>query len=379
MRNTIGELPGGNECATAGLYLDYRHTGIAGDRDRYGLQQQLTTARREHGRCLYFLKRQVMWAAIGLVVLAVTARIDYDYGAVWPSRLFGRHSSLVLVLVIGDEALGARRWISLGFVSIQPSELAKLAVVNLLAAYVAVFRTEIRSLVYGIVIPFLPVAVAFVLILMEPDLGTGLALLGTAGLMLFGAGARMDYLFLLALSGIPPAIWLIKREPYRMRRITAFLNPWADKSDSGWSIIQSLLAIGSGGLFGLGLGESRQKFSYLPEQHTDFIFAILAEELGFLGSMLVLLLFVTLAWRGYRAALKAPDVYGCTLAAGLTTMIILQAALNIAVVTALLPTTGITLPLISSGGSSLVATLAGIGVVLNVSAAGQKPAVPTRA
>jgi cell division protein FtsW len=335
-----------------------------------------TTARRDTGDAYYFLKRQIMWAAIGLAALSVTARIDYRF---WrrlaiPGYLAAT-TLLVLVLVIGDEALGARRWISLGFVSIQPSELAKLAVVNLLAAYIAVFRSEVRSFIYGIVVPFLPVAVSFALILMEPDLGTGLALLGTAGLMLFGAGARLDYLFLLVLSGIPPAIWLVKREPYRMRRITAFLDPWADRSDSGWSIIQSLLAIGSGGLFGLGLGESRQKFSYLPEQHTDFIFAILAEELGFLGSMLVLMLFVTLAWRGYRAALKAPDIYGCTLAAGLTTMVILQAALNIAVVSALLPTTGITLPLISSGGSSLVATLAGIGVVLNVSAAGEKTAI----
>jgi cell division protein FtsW len=157
-----------------------------------------------------------------------------------------------------------------------------------------------------------------------------------------------------------------------MRRITAFLNPWADPKDSGWNIIQSLLAIGSGGLFGLGLGESRQKFHYLPEQHTDFIFAIISEELGWLGSATIVALFVVLAWRGYRAALKAPDLFGCLLATGLTTMVVLQAAINIGVVTASLPATGITLPLISYGGSSLSVTLASLGVLLNISSASRK-------
>lgn len=332
-----------------------------------------STAKKETGDMYYFLKRQIMWAILGLLVLAVTARVDYRFWRQWAIPGYVLAAVLLgLVLVVGDETLGARRWIGLGFVTLQPSELAKLAVVNLLAAYIATYRASMRTFLHGIVIPFAPVVVVFGLIMLEPDLGTGVALLGTAALMLFGSGARLEYLLLLGLSAIPPAVWLIKREPYRMRRITAFIDPWADRDDSGWSIIQSLLAIGSGGLFGLGLGESRQKFSYLPEQQTDFIFAVLAEELGFVGSALVLLLFLAIAWRGYRAALKAPDMYGCALATGLTTMITLQAALNIAVVSALLPTTGITLPLISAGGSSLVATLAGIGVLLNISAAGHR-------
>jgi cell division protein FtsW len=332
-----------------------------------------STARRDTGDIYYFLRRQIMWATVGLAALVATARVDYRFWRQWAVPGYVVATVLLgLVLVVGDETLGARRWIDLGFFTVQPSEIAKLAVVNLLAAYIAVYRSDMRTLIYGIVVPFLPVVVVFGLIMLEPDLGTGVALMGTAALMLFGVGVRLDYLILSGLAAIPPAVILVRREPYRVRRIAAFLNPWADPSDSGWSIIQSLLAIGSGGLFGLGLGESRQKFSYLPEQHTDFIFAILAEELGFLGSALVLLLFLALAWRGYRAALKAPDVYGCALATGLTTLITFQAVLNIAVVSALLPTTGITLPLISSGGSSLVATLVGIGILLNISAAGEK-------
>jgi len=156
-------------------------------------------------------------------------------------------------------------------------------------------------------------------------------------------------------------------EPYRVRRLLAFVDPWADPLDSGWNVIQSLLAIGSGGVFGVGLGQSRQKFAYLPEQHTDFIFAILAEEFGLLGSLVVVGLFFFVAWRGYRLALKAPDTYGALLATGLTTMICLQAFLNIGVVTGVLPVTGITLPFISAGGSSLVVTLTGVGILLNIS------------
>jgi hypothetical protein len=205
----IRELPGGNDHATAGLHVDYRHTGTAGDRDRYGLQLQLHDGQTGYGRCLLFSQtsdyvgcdragRVIGDGAYRLPVLAPLGHPGY----------LAATTLLVLVLVIGDEALGARRWISLGFVSIQPSELAKLAVVNLLAAYIAVFRSEVRSFIYGIVVPFLPVAVSFALILMEPDLGTGLALLGTAGPHAFGAGARLDYLFLLVLSGIrPPYGW----------------------------------------------------------------------------------------------------------------------------------------------------------------------------
>lgn len=331
-----------------------------------------STARIDTGDTFFFVKRQIMWAALGLVALALTTRIDYRFWRQWAIPGYVVAVALLgLVLLVGDKTQGARRWIALGFMNLQPSEPAKIAVVNLLAAYVATYRSQMHTFWKGLVIPMLPVALALGLIMKEPDLGTSVALGFTAFLMLFGAGVRMGHLVLAGVFAASVAVMMITKEQYRMRRIIAFLNPWADPSDAGWNIIQSLLAIGSGGLFGLGLGGSRQKFSYLPEQHTDFIFAILAEELGFLGSALVLLLFLVLAWRGYRIALKAPDLYGCMLAAGLTTMVTLQVVLNVAVVSALLPATGITLPLISSGGSSLLATLTGIGVLLNISAAGQ--------
>jgi len=198
-------------------------------------------------------------------------------------------------------------------------------------------------------------------------MGTSVLLLATAMVMLFVSGARMLHLGLVVSAGIPAGIVLIKLEDYRMRRIFSFLDPWEDRLGSGWNIIQSLLAIGSGGLFGLGLGQGREKFGYLPAAHTDFIFAVIGEELGFMGTFGVIFLFFLFAWRGLRIAINAPDHYGSCLAAGITGMTILQAVLNIGVVTGMLPVTGITLPLISAGGSSLVITLAGIGVLLNIS------------
>lgn len=332
-----------------------------------------TTAKLDTGDMYHFIKRQVLWALVGLTFMVVAARIDYR---TWRRLgLMGYVISIALlglVLLVGNEVLGARRWINLGPISVQPSELAKVACINFLAAYMADRRKNLGKFTQGFLFPMGAVALAFGLIMLEPDLGTGVAFMGTAVCMLFASGVRIAYLASIVAMGIPGLALLIIMEPYRMRRLTAFINPWADPQDSGWNIIQSLLAIGSGGLFGLGLGESRQKFSYLPEQHTDFIFAILSEELGFLGSATVVLLFVILAWRGYRAALKAPDFYGSMLATGLTTLIVLQAAVNIGVVTASLPATGITLPLISSGGSSLSVTLASLGVLLNISSAGQR-------
>ncbi len=316
----------------------------------------------------HFIKRQVIWAAIGLVVMAFMQRIDYHvYRPLALPALVVACLLLVLVLVVGNEILGARRWLDFGPIQIQPSELAKLAVIDFLAALAAYQRDGMRRFWTGIVLPLGVVGAVCLLIVAEPDLGTALAIMGTSLLMLYASGVRLGYLAGVGLAGIPVLVLLIWLEPYRMRRITAFLNPWADPLGAGWNVIQSLLAIGSGGLFGLGLGESRQKFSYLPEQHTDFIFSILAEELGFIGTTVVVLLFAILAWRGFRVALKAPDLFGTVLAVGLTAKIVLQAALNIGVVTGSLPVTGVTLPLISFGGSSLVVTLAGIGVLLNIS------------
>lgn len=330
-----------------------------------------TRALNDFGDVYYFIKRQLLWAALGVLAMATVMRIDYHRYRPFALPALGLSLLLLaVVLVVASEVKGARRWIDLGFFSIQPSELAKLAVINFLAAFVSQRREGMRRFGSGVLFPLAIVGVVFLLILLEPDFGTGMAILGTTILMLFTGGVQLAHLVAIGLSGLPVLAALVWTKPYRLRRIVAFLDPWKDPLDAGWNVIQSLMAIGSGGLFGLGLGESRQKFAYLPEQHTDFIFAILSEELGFLGAGLVVALFVCIAWRGYRIGLRAPDLYGTCLAVGITSMIVLQAVLNIGVVTGTFPVTGVTLPLISFGGSSLCITLAGLGVLLNISRAG---------
>lgn len=332
-----------------------------------------TTALSDFGDPYHYIKRQLIWAVLGIGALLVTMQIDYR--ALRRFAFLGLIVSIVLlglVLVIGSEVGGGRRWINLGPFSIQPSELAKVAMVNFMAAFIAAQGGRIRRFVQGFIAPMSIVGFVFLLILAEKDFGTAVAVAMNAVVMLFAGGANGWHLALIALSAAPGMWLLIKLEPYRWRRITAFINPWADPLDSGWNIIQSLYAIGSGGLFGLGLGAGRQKFAYLPEQHTDFIFAVLGEELGFIGAGTVVLLLFVFAWRGYRVALTAPDLFGSMLAVGLTSMIVLQALLNIGVVTGSLPVTGITLPLISAGGSSLLVTLAAIGILLNVSRAAKE-------
>lgn len=332
-----------------------------------------TTGLREFGDPYYYMKRQILWAALGVIALVIVMHVDYRVWRRWSvAGLLLAVLLLGLVLVIGTEAGGGRRWIRVGPLSMQPSELAKLAVVNFLAAYIAAQGGGIRRLFQGFLFPMAVVGFIFLLILAERDFGTSVALGLNAVVMLFAAGAQLWHLGLIALVAVPGLFLLIYLEPYRMRRITSFLNPWADPLGAGWNIIQSLYAIGSGGLFGLGLGAGRQKFAYLPEQHTDFIYAVLGEEMGFLGTATVALLFFVFAWRGYRTALRAPDLYGAMLAVGLTSMIVLQAFINMGVVTGSMPVTGITLPFISAGGSSLLVTLAAIGVLLNVSRAAEE-------
>ncbi|MBO8142090.1 MAG: putative lipid II flippase FtsW [Firmicutes bacterium] len=327
----------------------------------------------EYGDPYHHVKRQLVWSVLGLLAMAVLVRIDYRMWRLSTGPLLAAaFLGLVLVLFAGDEIAGARRWIGFGLFNVQPSEIAKVALINYLAAYLSARRERLESFLAGFLPPMLVVGAAFVLILLEPDFGTGVALVATSMVVLFAGGARVEHLGVAALLAVPAFGLLIYIEPYRLRRLLAFLDPWADRMDAGWNVVQSLLALGSGGLFGLGLGDGRQKYLYLPAQHTDFIFAILGEELGFIGTSTVIALFVVLAWRGYRTALKAPDVYGCMLAVGITTMIVLQALLNIGVVTGSLPATGITLPFISFGGSSLVVTLAAVGVLLNISRYGTR-------
>jgi len=317
----------------------------------------------------YFLKKQLLWVAVGLSIMFFA--MNYRYQRLYrlgKVALIGALVLLVLVLIpgIGVEVNGARRWLP-GPVQFQPSELAKLCMVLFMARILTQYNDRITSFTRGVLPVLAILGVVFVLILKEPDLGTALAIAGTVFVMLFAAGAKVWQMIGLGASAFPLvgiAIWL---EPYRLRRITSYLDPWSDTQGSGFQIIQSLYALGSGGLFGLGLGRSRQKFFYLPEQHTDFIYAILCEELGFIGGATVIILFFLFLWRGYKTAIYAPDLFGCLLAVGITTMVGLQALLNIAMVTGLTPITGISLPFISYGGSSLLFTMLGIGILLNIS------------
>jgi len=318
----------------------------------------------------YFLKRQIIWVTLGIVAMLFTLNIDYH---VW--RKFGTPIlvitvvllTLVLIPGFGKVVNGARRWLGFGSLYLQPSEIAKLSMVLFCSASLAKNQEKIADFLKGLVPQLLILLVIFGLILKEPDLGTALAIGGTIFVLLFTAGAKLSHLTSLGAVGVVAIVAAILLEPYRLKRLLAFSNPWADPLDTGYHIIQSLYALGSGGLFGVGLGRSREKFLYLPEPHTDFIFAILGEELGFIGTITVILLFFLFAWRGYKIAISAPDIYGSLLAAGLTTMIVMQALMNIAVVTASMPVTGIPLPFISFGGSALIFTLAGVGILLNIS------------
>lgn len=327
-------------------------------------------AAQDYGDPYYFLKRQVVWAAIGLAAMFFLSNLEYWKLGRWAKPImFVSIVLLVLVVIpeVGHATRGSRRWLGFGPLQFQPSEAVKLSMVIFLAWFFAQDKARARRLIRGIV-PFLGIiGLVGGLIMLQPDLGTTVAVAGTGFLMLFIAGAPLGTLFGLGLAALPGVGALIFSEAYRRQRFLSFLNPWKDPQDTGYHIIQGLYALGSGGLFGVGFTQSRQKYFYLPERHTDFIFAIVGEELGFIGAITLLVFFALFAWRGFRVALTAPDTLSSLLAAGVTSMVVLQVIINVGVVTSTLPITGITLPLVSFGGSSLVFTLAGIGILLNVS------------
>jgi cell division protein FtsW len=327
------------------------------------------TSSVEHGNAYYFFKRQLMWAGIGLLTMIVIMRINYLRlkDLAFPIMIISVVCLLLVLTPLGIEAKGSTRSLGLGGLSFTPSELVKLAMVMFLAKTMEINLDKIKSFKNGVLPYVFIMALVCALIMLQPDLGTSFTVAGTVFCMLMVAGAQWIHLGGLALTGVGAVALAILLAPYRAERFLAFLNPWKYPSDQGFQTIQSLYALGSGGLFGMGLGRSRQKFFYLPEQHTDFIFAIWAEELGFMGAILVLTLFLLFAWRGFRIAINAPDTFGSLLAAGITIMILFQAFVNIGVVSGALPVTGITLPFISYGGSSLLFTMAGVGLLLNVS------------
>jgi cell division protein FtsW len=318
----------------------------------------------------FFAKRQLLFAVLGVVAMFFIMNIDY-----WVWRTYSKvillicFLLLVLVLIpgIGMVRGGARSWIGVGAFSIQPSEFMKMAMIIFLAKFLSENQKKITSFKRGLAPSLGLVFLAFGMIMLQPDLGTGTVMVGTCIVMIFVSGARIMHFAFLGMLGVAGFVGLIVSAPYRIKRITSYLDPWSDPLGTGFQIIQSLYAIGPGGLFGLGLGQSRQKFFYLPEPQTDFIFAILSEELGFIGGTFVLLLFSLLLWRGIRIALGAPDLYGTFLAVGVVAMIAIQVMINVGVVTGLMPVTGITLPFLSYGGSSLTLMLMSVGILLNIS------------
>jgi cell division protein FtsW len=322
----------------------------------------------------HFLLKQIAWAALGLGALLCVMHIDYhEYRR--PALIW----SLVGVVLVGLVAVflfrptnGTQRWIAIGPASIQPSELAKLAGILFAAALLERRMHRVNDLPYAVV----PIAVVTLLlaalILREPDFGTAIVLVLVVGTILFAAGLSYRYLLAGFLMLLPGAFLLVLFSPYRLVRLMTFLNPWAERLGPGFQAVQSLIAVGSGGWQGKGLMGGVQKLFYIPEPHTDFIFAVIGEELGLIGTTLVLVCFLLICWRGLRAAVLAPDRFGALLALGLTTMVTLQALVNMSVVIALLPTKGIPLPLVSNGGSSLLINLIGMGILLNISQQGSR-------
>lgn len=323
----------------------------------------------DHHDTAFYVKHQAIYLLAGLALAYGAYRIDYrKLKTIAPYLLILCLAGLIAVLVphVGVVVNGARRWIGAGFVSLQPSEFAKLGMVIYLSAALAARGERITSLPKGLFPLCIPVLICAVSILAEPDMGTASLIVFTAFAMFFAAGARVEHLLMILAVTVPPAVLDVVASPYKRARIFAFIDPWRDPQNTGFHIVQSLLALGSGGFMGVGLGESRAKFFYLPEQYTDFIFSILGEELGLVGTVGVIVLFAVLVYRGIRIAIAAPDRFGFFLAAGCTAMIAIQAFVNIGVVTSSWPVTGVPLPFISFGGSSLIVSLVAVALIINV-------------
>jgi cell division protein FtsW len=321
------------------------------------------------GRPFWYLVKQGMWAALGIAVLGIVMRIDYR---MYRQPVFIWTALAVAVLglaavLFGPTVNNARRWFVLGPLGIQPSELAKLAAIFFIAAILERRMHRVNELGYSL-IPIAIVVISLVgLIMLEPDFGTSMSLALIAAVMVFAAGLDYGYILGSFLVLVPTIVIVMTSASYRRRRLLAFLDPWSDPLGSGFQIIQSLIAVGTGGVWGKGLMNGVQKLFFLPEPHTDFIYSVISEELGFVGATVVLICFCVITWRGLRVVLQAPDRFGAFLALGLTTMIAVQAFVNISVVLGLMPTKGIPLPFISAGGSSLLMNLLGMGILLNVS------------
>jgi cell division protein FtsW len=326
------------------------------------------------GDSLYFLKRQLLAAGLGVVAMAVAMKVGWRRLARlgWPLLLVSV-VLLVLVLIpgIGTAAGGARRWIRFPGFGLQPAEVAKFAWVVYLSYSLAKKREKVALFSVGFLPHLVLCGVLVLLCMRQPDFGSSVLLVFLLFVLLFAAGAKLSYLVGSVLLALPLAYVAIASSPYRMKRVLAFLDPWAHRHDVGYQVAESLMSIGSGGVTGLGLGDGRQKLFFLPEAHTDFIFAIIGEELGLVGVSLLVVLYALVIWRGVRIALAAPEPFGTYLGLGLTSIIAFQAAVNMCVAMGLLPTKGLTLPFVSYGGTSLLVLMGAAGVLLSLSTAAQ--------
>lgn len=325
-------------------------------------------ARESMGTGWYYLTRHLSYLALGLLAGGAVLAMDYTWLRRHLKLLLGICFLLLIAVLLpglGYEVSGARRWFRLGFLSFQPSEAAQVIVILYMADVLARKQDRLRSFLQGFVPPMLILGTVVGLMLLQPDLGTSVALAAVVFTMLFVSGIEMIHLGPTLASTIPVVAILIASKPYRVRRILAFTNPWADPHGAGFQLIQSLVAVGTGGIFGLGLGQSRQKLFYLPAAHTDFIFAVISEELGLVGATAVLLLFLAFVWLGIKIALRASDLFAQLASLGLTCLIGLKALMNMAVATGLVPTKGLPLPFVSYGGSSLIFNIMIVGLLLN--------------
>ncbi len=318
----------------------------------------------------YYIIRQAIFAAMGLAVMWILSYFDYhNFEKFAFLILVGSFLLLFAVYIpgIGVVRNNARRWINIGISTLQPSEVVKVAIIIYFAYSLSIVKDKIKKFGSGLLRYLIILGLFAVVLLKEPHLSATLVIVAVGCIMLLIAGARFSHFAIMGLCALPVLAFMIYQQPYQLERITTFLNPFADVSDTGFQVVNSLYAIGSGGLFGLGLGMSRQKFLYLPEPQNDFIFAIVCEELGWVGAALVLVLFGILIWKGYRIAQEAPDMFGTLLAAGITSLVAIQVAVNVAVVTSSVPVTGMALPFFSYGGTSLMILLSCMGILLNIS------------
>ncbi len=318
----------------------------------------------------YFLKKHIFFVAMGLILMTIMIKVPYEYlkKIAYPGVIV---SVVLLILLfvphLGVKRGGATRWLNLVVFTFQVSELVKVAMVIFLAHLLTRKVHHLKKFSRGVLVPLSVTGVVMALILLQPDFGTVVIIASILLLMLSLAGSRISHLVFLAAAFIPVGIWLILHKGYRMARLTAFLDPWKDPDNTGFQIIQSLISFGSGGAFGVGIGDGMQKLFYLPEPHTDFILSIIAEESGFIGVTIVIVLFTLFLLRGFMIAFRAPDLFGTLLAAGLTMLIAMQAFINIAGVMGLIPLKGLALPFLSYGGTAFVMSMTAVGILLNIS------------